>query len=381
MRRLLASLAGLGLIGCAIAPWFDVDRALGALLVAFAFVLTIVMGMLFFVLLQHVTDAGWSVVVRRWAEQFLSAIPILALFLLPILIGVDELFAWADEARTFGDHLYEIKRPYLNVPFFIVRAAIYFGLWFWLARMLRGRSLEQDRSADPAISLKLRRLSAPGLIAYGVVLTFAAFDWLMTLDYHWFSTIFGVYVFAHGTVAALAVLSILAVAFRRGPLRERVGLDTVHDLGRLTFAFAIFWAYIAFSQWMLIYYANIPEETLWLIERWEGAWKVFVVLYTVGLFVVPFVVLMPAAAKRNGAILTSVCIGILVAHYLGLYWIVMPTLPGGHFEPAGIWIDLAAFLLVAGGSGLVVARAMGKDSLYPLNDPRLKEATAQGAEG
>jgi hypothetical protein len=370
------AVAVVGLLGAAIGMFVSAERTLFAYLAAYAFAWTLAMGMLFFVMLHHVTDSGWSTVVRRPAEQFLAAIPALAVLFIPILGGAGVLYEWARPEALQGDHLFEVKRPFLNLPFFIVRLLVYFSVWILLARIMRGYSLKQDENGDPQLSLARRRWSGPGLILYAFTLTFAAVDWLMTLDYAWFSTMFGVYVFAHGALASLALLSLIAWALRSGPWRDKITDDRIHDLGKLVFVFSVFWGYIAFSQWFLIWYANIPEETGWMIQRWEGGWRILTVVLVAGTFGVPFVVLLPAATKKRKDTLCGACFVVLAAHYLGMYWLVMPAMTGGPVSGGLIWIDACTLLFVMGVCATVVGRAMARQAIYPLRDPRLHEALA-----
>jgi len=368
-----STMAAAGALGCVVGLFVDVPYVLSAYVAAFAAALFLVLGMLFFVLLHHVTDAGWSTVVRRWAEQFLAAVPALALLFLPALAFSGALYHW-----THDDHLPAPKAVWLSMPFFAVRIVLYFAAWWWLARTYRRRSLEQDTSRDPAPTLALRRWSGPALVLYGITTGFAAIDMLMTLDHHWFSTIFGVYCWSHGTLAAYAVLSILARRLRRGVLRSKIPDSVVHDLGKWTFVFACFWAYIAFSQWMLIWYANIPEETQWMIVRTRGSWQGVALAFVAALFVVPFVALLSAKAKRS-PLLGAVAWVVLAGHWLGFVWIVHPA-----HHPEGVawsrfWIDPFALLVVVGVAGRVVARAFERHPLYPVHDPRLPEAVPEEA--
>jgi len=222
----------------------------------------------------------------------------------------------------------------------------------------------------------MRRRAAPALLLYAFTVTFASIDWLMSVDYAWFSTIFGVYVWSHGVLGAMAVLAMLSIGFRRGPLRGMIPEERVHDLGKWVFAFSIWWAYIALSQYLLIWYANIPEETGWLIARWTGNWKGMTVVLVGTLFVVPFVALMTSAAKQRPGTLHFVGSVVLLGCWLGMDWIVMPAL---HPEGIGllqvVW-DLAAVLCVGGTAAWAVARSMGRHALVPAHDPRLHEGIA-----
>ncbi|GMU23188.1 MAG: membrane protein [Phycisphaerae bacterium] len=361
---LIVSIAGLAL---------DTKHFLYAYLTAYTTVLTLVLGMLFFVMLHHVTDAGWSTVIRRVAEHFLAALPVLAVLLLPVLLGVGKIYKWADPAIVQGDPLYEVKRPFLNVPFFIVRAVAYLVAWWGLARLMRGSSLKQDASAEPYLSLRMRRWSGPGLVLFGVTFTLAAFDWLMSLDFHWYSTIFGVYVFACAAVASLGLLTLTTLRLETGPLTGLVARSHVHDLGKLVFAFCVFWAYIAFSQYFLIWYANIPEETIWMLDRWIGTWKAVSVLVPAGLFVIPFLALISAPPKMHRPTLASIGAIVLISHYVGMYWLVMPVLHHDGPPLRMAWIDAGALLLVAGACGAAVRHSMNRHAAYPINDPRLHE--------
>lgn len=379
LRILLWVLAVLGSAGCIAGVMTDARQFYFSYLTAYLFCLTLVLGMLFFVMLHHVTDSGWSVVVRRPAEQVLAALPLLAVLFAPILVGTlrGELFGWV--TAQGDDPLLAGKRPYLNVPFFLVRLAIYFGVWLGLARIMRRNSIRQDADGQHHYTFAMRRGSAPGLLLYAFTFTFASFDWIMSLDYAWFSTIFGVYTWSGSVVGSLALLALMAVALSRGPLGGLISGDRLHDVGKLLFAFCVFWAYIAFSQYFLIWYGNIPEETIWFLHRWKGvdqpaAWWPISIALPVGLFLLPFLVLMPAHAKRSPRALVIMSLLLLAMHYLDVYWMVMPVLhPRGPAWSAA-WIDISALVLIASASALSVVRAMGRAALYPLRDPRLQES-------
>jgi hypothetical protein len=347
-------------------------NAMLAYLSAYAAVLFCVLGALFFVMLHHVVDAGWSTVVRRWAEQMLAALPLLAVMAIPIVIGAGKIFHWAHGDNT--------KSEWLNLPFFALRLAIYFAIWIGLARMFRGYSLRQDETGDPGISLRLRKWAAPCLLIYGLSVNFAAIDLLMTPDYHWYSTIFGVYVWAQGVICFFAVLALMALGLRaRDGLRDKVPDTTVRTIGLFLFAFACFWGYQAVSQWLLIWYANIPEETYWLLMRWEGGWRALSVLSVAGLFGVPFVVLMSEQNKQR-PILRWVATLAIVGHFLGLLWVVLPTATEkAHFGAKSTAV-LGASCLIAGAAAIVIRRAFDDASPYPTQDPRLPEALP-AAEG
>ncbi|MEM8883271.1 MAG: quinol:cytochrome C oxidoreductase [Planctomycetota bacterium] len=370
----LRTIAGLGAVLFGIGLFINPESALLAYLAAYGAVLFTVLGALFFVLLHHVVDAGWSTVVRRWAELLLELLPSLAVGAVILIVGAGHIYHWTHYPI---DDLLEIKRPWLNMPFFIVRLVIYFGVWIAIARYFVSQSIRQDTTGDPTITIKLRKWAAPALLVYGLTVTFAAFDLLMTPDYHWFSTIFGVYIWGQGVVSFFALMALLAFRYRDTGLAEKVPTETVRSIGLFLFGFACFWGYLAASQWLLIWYANITEETYWMNIRWENGWQYLGSAAVAGLFVVPFVFLMQGENKRK-PILRSVALAVLAGNWIGMLWVVMPA--AGH----GSW--LASLLAVPGSLLLVVwiaalnaQRAFAGASPYPKQDPRLPEAVA--AEG
>lgn len=345
-------------------------------LVAFAYFLSISLGALFFVTVQHLTRAGWSVAVRRVAEILAANVVTLALpflvLLIPVIMGSGTLYIWADAEKAAADHILHEKHAYLNPVFFAIRGVLYFVIWGFLARTFLRRSTEQDTSGDPAITLRMERLSAPGMILFALTLTFASFDLVMSVDPYWFSTMFGVYYFAGATMSFFALASVLFMMLQRsGVLATAVSTEHYHDLGKFLFAFVFFWGYIAFSQYMLIWYGNIPEETAWLIERQTGPWAWLGVVLIVGHFALPFVGLMSRYVKRARIGLAFWAIWLLAMHYVDLYWLIMPQL--SHEFRFGL-IDIALWVGMAGlyfaGFGFI---ARGRN-LVPLKDPRLGES-------
>lgn len=383
--RIAAGLAVLGVAGLAVALVLGWLRADGlhyffhAYLVSYAFYLSISLGALFLVALHHATRAGWSVTIRRLAEILAGNMPLLALLFLPILVpimlGNHSLYEWTNPAVVGKSELLEHKTPYLNVAFFTVRAVLYFAVWWLLARFYFVRSLEQDDSGDPALTIQMERASGPALLLFALTLTFASFDWLMSLEPAWFSSIFGVYTFSGATVAVLATIILFAAALQaNGRLTTTITTEHYHDLGKLLFGFVIFWGYIAFSQYMLIWYANIPEETFWYRERQTGVWAGVSLALLFGHLIIPFLGLLSREAKRRKWLLAFWAVWLLVFHWLDLYWLVMPSLdaPGLPFGLIDVCLILGLGSLYLAGV-LVVA---GQRSLIPVRDPRLPEALA-----
>jgi hypothetical protein len=371
-----AAVGVVGLAACFLLAGRD-PLAWAAYLVAYVYFLTLALGGLFFVLLHHVTRSGWSVVVRRLAEHLAATLPLFALLFLPVALGAGQLFPWFGRAATSGDELLAAKAPWLSPGFFWVRAAVYLTIWSLLAWWFRRRSLAQDATGDPATTRRLQALAAPGLIAFALTLTFASFDWLMSLDPHWYSTIFGVYVFSGSALAVFAVLPLAAMLLERGrrpggPLAGLVTAEHYHDLGKLLFAFVVFWAYIAFSQFMLIWYGNLPEETLWYAHRWQHGWRGVSVALALAHFAVPFFFLLPRASKRRRPLLAAAAGWLLAAHYLDLYWLVMPAVSPA--SPVPHLAHLAAFVGVGGLFAAAWARLAAGPALVPVRDPRLGES-------
>jgi len=329
------------------------------------------LGALFFTLLHHLTRANWSTVLRRLSESIMSNIPFMLILFIPVLLGIHDLYHWSHQDAVATDHLLQLKSPYLNVPFFLVRVAFYFTVWTVVAYALIRYSLKQDTHHEDSLYLKMRKVSAPGLLLFAFTLTFAAVDWLMSLEPHWYSTIFGVYIFAGTFIAGIAfTIIIIAYQKKQGILNDVITVEHRHNLGKLLFAFTVFWAYIGFSQYLLIWYANIPEETFWFLQRWEGNWKIVSILLPIGHFGLPFLMLIPRAAKRSFGWLLFMAVYMLIMHYIDIYWIVMPN----HLEQNAAfgWVDLSTFAGIGGIFVWLFWRKYTKGALIPIKDPGLK---------
>lgn len=369
-------LAAIALALAAAWDWFasgNLHAFLGAYLVSACFVLSLALGALFFVMLHHLARAGWSVVVRRLAEAIAATLPLIAILFLPVLVGVGQLYHWAGHAEH--DAILEAKRPYLNVPFFVARVAAYFVIWSFLARYLYRLSLRQDDSGDAALSLRMQAVSAPGMLVFGLTITAAAIDLLMSLDPHWYSTIFGVYFFSGGVVGFFAAIILATVLIQgTGRLSGFVTIEHYHDLGKYLFAFIVFWTYIAYSQYMLIWYGNIPEETQWYLKRQSNGWEWVSLVLLMAHFVVPFLALLSRVPKRRPGVLAAAAIWALAVHWLDVYWLAMPELSPGTVRFGG----LEVLCLVGLGAALVAGtvQQLRRGTLIPCRDPRLPESVA-----
>jgi hypothetical protein len=342
-------------------------------LVAYVFWATLMLGALFFTMLHHVSGAVWSIVLRRLLENIMSTVPILTILFIPIIFGMHDLYHWTHEEAVAGDALLQKKAAYLNTPFFVIRTIVYLSIWFLLSRLLFKTSLAQDSEFQPDQIKKMRKISAPGIVIFALTITFAAFDWLMSLDPHWYSTIFGLYIFAGSFLSVLACLVIIATALRKKKvLSDIITIEHYHDLGKFLFGFTIFWGYMAFSQYFLIWYGNIPEETIWFRHRWEGTWKYITMVLVFGHFLIPFLMLMLRAVKRNLNLLRIISYWILFMHFLDLYWLVMPNLYEHGFHIS--WIDFATFLGLGGIFLWYFWSQYFSATLVPVNDPHLKDS-------
>jgi len=362
-----------GLIASGVGYFLDQDQFFFSYLVSFTFFSSLAAGSLFFVMLQHLTRAEWSVVVRRIPETISGNILIWALFLIPVLLGMHSLYHWTHADALAEDPVLQGKEPYLNVPFFILRQVIYFGLWGYLGYRLYKNSIKMDETGDWGLQTLLRRTSGPGMFFFAITLAFASFDWLMSLDPHWYSTIFGVYFFAMSFQAIFAFLILLVYfLWRRGILQNTIRESHIYDLGVQMFGFTVFYAYIAFSQFLLIYYAAIPEETVWYLHRLEGGYEFLAYLFLFGRFVIPFILLLNKDTKTNTTIVIAMSVLILVTHFLELYWLAMPVLHehGIHFN----WMDVTTFIGLGGiFFGLFFYR-FKQHKMIPVNDPKLKDS-------
>jgi len=371
-----------------------IAAALGALLLAAAFLLgkgqapqlfrsyllnwvyftILALGGLFFVILQHLTRAGWSVVVRRLAEAVGATLPVMALLFVPLAFGVRAVYPWANGAAAH-DPVVALKSAWLAPGPWVVRAAVYLVLWALLGWWFWRQSERQDRMGALAITRRMQAVSAPAMMAFGITLTLAAFDWIMSLTPRWYSTVFGGYLFGGLAMSAFALLILLALLLQgRGALEGVVTMEHFHDLGKLMFAFVVFWVYIAFSQFMLQWYANIPEEANWFAERLNHGWLPLSRALVVGHFVVPFFFLLLRDVKRHRIGLWVSALWLLLMEWLDLYWLIMPGLY--HEGPRLHLLDVLTFLAL----GLLFVGALAwtlrRRALVPVNDPRLVESLA-----
>ena len=374
--RALFGVGAVGLIASIIGYFLDADQFFFSYLVSFVFFSGIALAALLMVMLHHITKSSWGVLFRRISETFISNIWIWAIFAIPVILGIHNLYHWSHEDAVMADKILKGKSAYLNTPFFIARQFIYFAIWGYLGYKLHKVSVEMDKTNDWGLTALLRKVSAPGIPLFALSVAFASFDWLMSLDPHWFSTMFGVYFFAISFQTFWPVMILLVFYMqRKGILKNTIRQVHIYDLGAWFFAFTVFYAYIAFSQFLLIYYANLPEETLWYFHRLEGSWKYIAYSLLIFRFAIPFLVLLNREAKKNRTILTNISILVLVIHFAEIYWIAMPVLfkHGIHFS----WMDITAFLGLGGIFFGLFFNTFKKHDMVPKNDPKLDDCLSK----
>ncbi len=371
--RTMTIVAVVGIVATLAGAAVDLRQFAFSWLVAFSFWTTIIIGALFMTMVHHLTGAKWSVVLRRITEAAMDSLKFWWIFALPMLLCLKQLYPWIDVAWMHEDETLAAKLPYLNVPFFVIRTVFYFAVWVGLAVMLRRISLAQDAGWNPDVKSAFLRISAPGMILFALVTSFAAFDWWMSLQPSWYSTIYGVYFFSGGIVGVMAFIALVVHALHaKGVLTFEITKEHQHDIGKLLFAFMIFWAYMALSQYLLIWYANIPEETSFFKARWIGSWKPLSVLIAVGGFTVPFVLMMNRTLKRTQWGLSLFAIWMLVMHWVDVYWNVTPILHTDHAVVS--WMDVTALLGLGGAFLALFWRSFTRAPVLPVTDPKLQDS-------
>ena len=350
----------------------NAERAWAAYLVGYFFWLCIGLAGVFFAALQHITGSMWSATVRRVAESFIAFLPVAVVLFVVLLFGLHHLYEWTHADVVAADPVISQKTAYLNIPFFAIRGVVLFALCLGLGGWMVRNSLKQDKTGDVALTHKNVRISAPFLLIFAWAFTFVAFDLMMSLSPRWFSTIFGVYCWAGLFYSGLAMITIWVIILRkRGVLGGFVTEDHLHDLGKLMFAFLVFWAYIGFSQFMLIWYANLPEETFYMIRRIHGAWEPVSLALMIGKFGLPFFMIVSRKAKRNENWLLFMACWFLAAQWLDVYWMVYPTF---FATPVFGWMEIGIFAGFGGLFFLSVGAFLKRISPVAIKDPRLNEA-------
>lgn len=364
-------LFALGLIVAALAYFTDPTRAAYNNLIVLMFLTSIGLGALFMIGIEYLMGAVWSVPFRRVMEVLAGVLIVLPIVAIPVYFNMHDMYHWTHHDVVMNDAILKSKEPYLNMTFFTVRIAVFFLLWIAFYFMITGNSRKQDKTGDQKLTTRNIRLSAVFMPVFAITLTFASIDWMMSLEPHWFSTMYGVYYFSGTILAAIAAGTFIIIKLNEnGYFVKGINSDHYYALGALLFAFINFWAYIAFSQYMLYWYANLPEETFWFIARWEGSWAYVSGILIFVHFVVPYFGLLSQPSKSNASRLKFMSLWILFAHIVDLFWLVMPT-----YSKEGVkfgWIEIGFPVLAIGIIIIVFSMLYKKMNMMPIGDPKLK---------
>jgi len=349
---------------------FFVDRAqfFHSYLFAFSFWVGISVGSLALLMLQHMTGGGWGLVIRRVLEAGTRTLPLVLMMFVPIVLGAHRIYSWTHAEEMAKNEALTEKAKYLNLSFFTVRAAIYFAIWLALAYFLNRWSLMQDKTADRQFTKRMQMISGPGMVLFVFTVTFASIDWFMSLDPEWSSTIYGFVFVASWSLSALAfVVAVMAWLSKHEPMNNVVAQLHFHDLGKLLLALVMLWSYFAFSQFLIIWSANLPEEIRWYLPRTRGTWGAIALAVIVLHFAFPFLFLLSRSFKRNAGKLVIVAVLILVMRLFDLFWMITPTFTGEHFQIS--WMDVVAPVGMGGLWLATFAWALRQRPLIPINDP------------
>lgn len=368
-----------GLVLCILGAVLSPGRFFHAYLFAWVFWVGVPLGCLAILMIQHVTGGAWGLVIRRLLETGTRTLPIMALLFLPMAFALPRIYLWARPEVVASDALLAHKSVYLNIPFFLGRTAACFVIWCGLSYTLNRLTRRQDETGDPRVTRRLQLVSAGGMLAFVLAMTFASVDWVMSLEPHWFSTIYPLMMMAGQVVSAFCFIIAAAVVLSRfEPLSRAISPAHVHDLAKLLFTFVMVWAYFALSQFLIIWSANLPEEIPWYLRRLKGGWEWVGIAIILIHFVLPFGLLLISRIKRSGRLLMRVAILIFIMRLVDLYWMMAPG-----FEEGGMtahWLDLAAAIGMGGLWVYVFAKQLLRLPLLPQRDPYLAEALSHGNE-
>lgn len=371
LRPIAIAVGALATLACIGGVVVDPAQFFRSYLFAFLFWLGIALGSLGIEMIHHLTGGVWGFVIRRVLEAASMTLPLLGLLFIPIFFGMHALFIWTHPSAIAPISELRHKTPFLNVPWFIVRAVLYFIIWSVMAWLLRRWSLQQDRTGDPAITQRFQHACGPGLILYFLTMSIAAIDWIMSLEPRWYSTTFGLVVISGQGLAALAFATLSAISLTdHKALADLVKPKAFHDLGNLLLAFMLMWAYLAFTQYLIIWSGNLSDESTWYIHRGHGGWQTIGLALIVFHFLLPFVALLFGTLKKNYRTLAVLALYILAAHILDVFYLVLPTFYTHSFHVH--WLDVSCFLAIGGWWLTCFSWTMWGKSPVPLHDPRLE---------
>ncbi len=368
-RALAVGVAGLLL--CLFGAWRDPVQFFRSYLLGYMFWICFPLGCTALVMLHHLTGGAWGYLIRRLLESGTRTFLLMAVLFLPLVAGISRLYIWAQPDAVAADSMLQHKHFYLNTPFFLGRAAFYFAVWIGLAFLLNKWSSEQDRTGEPGLSDRLEAFSAPGLILYGLTATFSAVDWVMSLEPHWFSTIYGLIFLVIQVLSALALSIVIArLLAEREPLSQVASPANFHDLGTLLFAFVMLWGYLSFAQFLIIWSGNLKAEIPWYTSRIAGGWSALAMFLIVFHFAIPFFVLLSRGVKRRARVLAVVAGALIVVSLADIFWLMVPGFGMEGLRPH--WMDLAAPLGIGGIWMAAFLAQLKKHPLVPLHDPRME---------
>jgi len=346
---------------------------------SYIFIVALAIGPLAWLMLQFVTGGAWGLVIRRACEAATRTLPLVLVMFLPVVIGINNLYPWPHAALVKADPLLQHKAPYLNVPFFLGRAAFYFAGWLFLAWWFNRWSLEEDREGHERVHGKMSGMAGPGLLFWGFSVTFMSVDWILSVDPKWFSTIFGMLFMVNQSLTAMAFLiALMVLLYGQRPMSEVLTHRHLHDLGKFLLAMVMVWAYFSFSQFLIIWAGNLPEEIPWYLTRLNHGWQYIGLLLVIGHFALPFALLLSRDLKRNFKLLAAIAVFILAMRLVDLYWLITPG-----FRKEGFGVSFLDFTIPVGLVGLWLAYFLAqleKRPLMPLNAPYLEEALEHGRE-
>jgi hypothetical protein len=377
-QTIALAVGGVGIVLSLVGLATNADQFYRSYLMGYLFWVGLALGGLPLMMIHHLTGGAWGLVIRRPLEAATRTLPLMIVLFVPLLFGMHSLYVWARPEVVAVDELLRHKAPYLNRTFWLMRTVVYFAIWLGLALRFSSWSREQDRTGDVALARKMQMLSGPGIVFYFLAVTFAAIDWVMSLDPHWYSSMFGPLIAAGQLLNSFAfVIVALTLLSRYQPIAGVIRPDIFHDLGKLLLAFVMVWAYFSFSQFLITWAGNLPEEIRWYLEHSHGGWTAFGLAIIVFHFFVPFLLLLSRDLKRKGSVLAMVASGIILMRFLEIFWTVTPI-----FHPQGVsvhWLDLAAPAAIGGLWLWTFLGQLKSQPLLPLHDPYMEEAFEHAA--
>ncbi len=371
MQTLSLIVGVIGLIALIAGYFFAKDQFFQSYLVGWTFWVQVALGALVILMIQNTVGGRWGLVIQRLVEAATTTLPFLAIGFIVVIIGIPHLYEWSHANVVAHDELLQSKAAYLNTPFFIIRTVFYFVIWIGVAWLLRKWSAQLDDDPEnAALRKKLRNLSAPGILVFGLTVTFASVDWMMSLEPHWYSTIYGI-MFGVGAMAAgfsFAIIILMRMV-KYSPWKDVIRTIDISDLGNWLLASIMLWAYVAFSQFLIIWSANIPEETTWYLARTQGGWQWVAILNVFLHFFLPFFFLLVRGTKKAPGRLLSIALLVLAMRFLDLFWLIFPAFtPGKIVFP---WLSIVAWIALGGFFMAIFFRQLTKASFFPTYDSRL----------